>query len=79
MSERGIWLADAVQAQNLATFVERGYTATRLEQVAERAGVSKGTLYLYFNNKEALFQAVVRETIVPLLAEGGKLYVDAAE
>ena len=69
MTERGIWLADAVQAQNLATFVERGYTATRLEQVAERAGVSKGTLYLYFNNKEALFQAAVRESITPLIEQ----------
>lgn len=53
----------------LATFVERGYTATRLEQVAERAGVSKGTLYLYFNNKEALFQAAVRESITPLIEQ----------
>ena len=53
----------------LDLFVERGYAATRLEDVARRAGVSKGTLYLYFTNKEELFKAMVRETIVPGLGE----------
>ena len=47
----------------LEQFVERGFAATRLEDVARRAGVSKGTLYLYFENKEELFKAVVRATI----------------
>jgi AcrR family transcriptional regulator len=47
----------------LELFVERGFAATRLEDVARRAGVSKGTLYLYFENKEELFKAVVRATI----------------
>ena len=56
-------------AAALALFVERGYTATRLEDVARRAGVSKGTLYLYFDNKEALFKAVIREGIIPVIAE----------
>lgn len=51
----------------LDLFVERGYAATRLEDVARQAGVSKGTLYLYFANKEDLFKAVIRESIVPLL------------
>jgi AcrR family transcriptional regulator len=51
----------------LDVFVERGYAATRLEDVATRAGVSKGTLYLYFANKEELFKAVVRENIVEQL------------
>ncbi len=51
----------------LDLFVERGYASTRLEDVAKRAGVSKGTLYLYFINKEELFKAVVRENIVPVL------------
>ena len=55
-------------AAALDLFVERGYAATRLDDVASRAGVSKGTLYLYFSNKEELFTAVVRENIVPLLA-----------
>ena len=47
----------------LALFVERGYAATRVEAVAERAGVSKGTLFLYFSSKEELFKAVVRQNI----------------
>jgi len=56
-------------AAALDLFVERGYAATRLDDVAARAGVSKGTLYLYFTNKEELFQAVVRENVVPVLGE----------
>lgn len=52
----------------LALFVEKGYAATRLEDVAACAGVSKGTLYLYFENKEALFKAVFRG-IIPVIAE----------
>jgi len=54
----------------LEVFVERGFAAARLEEVARRAGVTKGTVYLYFKNKEALFKAVVRETIVPVIAKG---------
>jgi AcrR family transcriptional regulator len=50
-------------------FVERGFASTRLEDVARRAGVSKGTLYLYYENKEELFKAVVRNSIVPVLGE----------
>ena len=45
----------------LDLFVERGYAATRLDDVAQRAGVSKGTVYLYFDSKEELFKAVVRD------------------
>lgn len=56
-------------AAALALFVERGYAATRLDDVAARAGVSKGTLYLYYASKEALFKAVIQEGIVPVLAE----------
>ncbi|WP_338767621.1 TetR/AcrR family transcriptional regulator [Massilia sp. METH4] len=54
-------------AAALELFVDRGYAATRLEDVARRAGVSKGTLYLYFDNKEELFKAVVRENIVVVI------------
>src|SRR3954462_6809689 len=54
-------------AAALDLFVERGFASTRLEDVAKRAGVSKGTLYLYFENKEELFKAVVRENIVPAI------------
>ncbi len=51
----------------LALFSERGFAATRLDDVAERAGVGKGTIYLYFPNKEALFRAVVRHDLLPNL------------
>jgi len=47
----------------LDLFLEKGYTATRVEEVAQRAGVSKGTLFLYFSSKEELFKAVVRENM----------------
>jgi AcrR family transcriptional regulator len=56
-------------AAALDLFVERGFASTRLEDVARRAGVSKGTLYLYFENKEELFKAVVRNSIVPVLGD----------
>lgn len=51
----------------LDLFVEKGFSATRLDDVAARAGVSKGTLYLYFDSKEALFKAVIEEGLVPAL------------
>jgi AcrR family transcriptional regulator len=51
----------------LELFVERGYSATRLEEVARRAGVTKGTMYLYFESKEVLFKAVVRGAVTPNL------------
>lgn len=54
-------------AAALELFVERGYAGTRLDDIASRAGVSKGTLYLYFANKEELFKALVRENIVSRL------------
>lgn len=57
----------------LELFVEKGFAATRLDDVAARAGVSKGTVYLYFASKEELFQAVIREGIIPALAEGESL------
>ncbi|MDD5389740.1 MAG: TetR/AcrR family transcriptional regulator [Gallionellaceae bacterium] len=51
----------------LAVFVERGFAAARLEEVAKRAGVSKGTVYLYFSGKEELLKALVQSAIVPQL------------
>ena len=53
-------------AAALSLFIEKGFAATKLDDVAARAGVSKGTLYLYFDNKEALFRAVIEESVVPL-------------
>jgi AcrR family transcriptional regulator len=52
-------------AAALACFTERGFAATRLDDVAARAGITKGTLYLYFRSKEELFKAVVRQQLIP--------------
>lgn len=51
----------------LEVFVARGYAATRMEDVAQRARVSKGTVYLYYANKTELFKAVVRQAVIPNL------------
>lgn len=67
-----------LMAAALELFVEKGFAGTRLDDVAARAGVSKGTLYLYFGSKEALFKAVIQEGIVPVLEEGAGL-VDGFE
>ena len=61
---------DEILNAALEVFADRGFAATKLEEVARRAGVTKGTIYLYFANKEALFKALVRETIVPVIAQG---------
>lgn len=53
----------------LGEFVSRGYAATRLDEVARRAGIAKGTLYLYYENKAELFKAVVRAALVTNLDE----------
>lgn len=60
----------------LKVFGERGFAATRLEEVAQRAGVSKGTVYLYFDSKEALFKAAVESAIEPALEEGEAIAAD---
>ncbi|HZU51032.1 MAG TPA: TetR/AcrR family transcriptional regulator [Sphingomicrobium sp.] len=52
-------------AAALEVFAENGFAAARVDEIARRAGVSKGTLYLYFNDKEDLFRAVVRDAIAP--------------
>ena len=64
-------------AAALDVFVEKGFAATRLDEIAARAGVSKGTVYLYFSSKEELFKAVVREGVVPRIAEAEKLLESA--
>ncbi|MBP6404972.1 MAG: TetR/AcrR family transcriptional regulator [Proteobacteria bacterium] len=53
----------------LDLFVEKGFAATRAEEVAARAGVSKGTLFLYFQSKEELFKAVISENIAGRFTE----------
>ena len=54
----------------LDLFVEKGFAATRSEEVASRAGVSKGTLYLYYPSKEELLKEVIRHNVVNQIAEG---------
>ena len=54
----------------LSLFAEKGFAASRADEVAQRAGVSKGTLYLYYPSKEELFKAVVRHNLSSLIAEG---------
>src|SRR5262245_5891826 len=56
--------AEIIEAA-LAVFVERGFAAARLDDIARRAGVTKGTLYLYFADKEALLRAAVETYVVP--------------
>ncbi len=51
----------------LDTFREKGFAATRMEDIASRAGVSKGTIYLYFPSKEAVFEALVRTNLLPVI------------
>jgi TetR/AcrR family transcriptional regulator len=57
----------------LELFVERGFAATRAEDVAARAGVSKGTLYLYYPSKEELLKEVIRAHVINQIAEGEDL------
>ena len=54
-----------ITAAAVAAFAENGYAGTRIEEVAQRAGISKGLLYLYFKTKEDLFKSVVRSFVVP--------------
>ena len=56
---------EAILSAALAEFSARGFAATRLEDVARRAGIAKGTIYLYFRDKERLFQELVRAMIGP--------------
>src|SRR5262249_19810630 len=65
-----------IVAAALQLFSDRGFAATRLDDVATVAGVSKGTVYLYFESKEQLFEAVVREAVAPNIARAEAL-VDA--
>ena len=62
-AERRAAIIDAAMDE----FIARGFAATRLEDVAKRAGVAKGTIYLHFKDKEALFQELIRTALVPLI------------
>jgi AcrR family transcriptional regulator len=58
---------DAILGAALDEFSERGFAAARLDDVAKRAGVAKGTIYLHFRDKEHLFQEIVRAMLAPLV------------
>jgi len=58
---------DAILAAALEEFSARGFEATRLDDVAKRANVAKGTIYLYFRDKEALFQELIRTMLTPFV------------
>jgi AcrR family transcriptional regulator len=51
----------------LDEFIARGFTATRLDDVAKRAGVAKGTIYLHFKDKESMFEELIRTALVPMI------------
>jgi AcrR family transcriptional regulator len=59
---------ETILAAALEEFSSRGFAETRLDDVARRAGVAKGTIYLYFSDKENLFQELIRAVLAPLIA-----------
>jgi AcrR family transcriptional regulator len=66
-AQRAAERRQAIIDAGLDEFIARGFAATRLDDVAKRAGVAKGTIYLHFTDKEALFQELVRTALVPLI------------
>src|SRR5579883_198423 len=66
-AERAADRRQAIFDAALDEFIERGYAATRLDDVAKRAGVAKGTIYLHFKDKQTLFQELVRAALLPLI------------
>ncbi|WP_245615850.1 TetR/AcrR family transcriptional regulator [Andreprevotia chitinilytica] len=58
----------------LTLFVDKGFTATRIEDIAREAGVTRGTPYLYFANKEEIFKAVIRDLLLPQITEAAVLF-----
>src|SRR5437764_9289928 len=58
---------DAILTAALDEFSTRGFEAARLDDVARRAGVAKGTIYLYFRDKESLFQELIRTMLTPVV------------
>src|SRR3954463_9473948 len=66
-AERAAERREAIIAAAMDEFIAQGFAATRLDDVAKRAGVAKGTIYLHFKDKEALFEELIRTAIVPLL------------
>lgn len=66
-ASRGTARREAILAAALEEFAIAGFAATRLDDVARRAGVAKGTIYLYFSDKETLFQELLRSMFAPII------------
>src|SRR5512133_1880363 len=66
-AERAAERRGAIIEAAMDEFIARGFAATRLDDVAKRAGVAKGTIYLHFKDKEALFEELIRTALVPLI------------
>src|SRR5712671_75534 len=66
-AERTAERRQAIIEAALDEFISRGFTATRIDDVARRAGVAKGTIYLHFKDKESMFEELIRTALVPLI------------
>src|SRR5215213_8738039 len=66
-AERAAGRRGAIIEAAMDEFIARGFAATRLDDVARRAGVAKGTIYLHFKDKESMFEELIRTAIVPLI------------
>ena len=66
-AERAAERREAIIAAAMDEFIARGFAATRLDDIAKRAGVAKGTIYLHFKDKESMFEELIRIAIVPLV------------
>src|SRR5512142_1460058 len=66
-AERAAERRAAIVEAAMEEFIARGFAATRLDDIASRAGVAKGTIYLHFKDKESMFEELIRTAIVPLV------------
>ncbi|WP_225119318.1 TetR/AcrR family transcriptional regulator [Bradyrhizobium sp. BRP22] len=66
-AERAAERRAAIVEAAMEEFVARGFAATRLDDIAKRAGVAKGTIYLHFKDKESMFEELIRTALVPLI------------
>src|SRR5256886_9331935 len=67
-AERAVERRAAIIEAALDEFTARGFAATRLDDIAKRAGVAKGTIYLHFKDKESMFEELIRTAIVPMIS-----------
>jgi len=76
-AQRAVERRDAILAAALDVFAAQGFAAARLDDVAKQAGVAKGTIYLYFADKETLFQELIRAQLSPVV--GGVIHASHAD